>query len=141
MALIENNRRPMLKTSMTSARNHQAEQGGGDRAAQMLEDRLVRHKHFRNFFTGSVPGAHLLERRAARIVCTLSASSSIGTLSNTFSVLGLGFATTSCLSARYPIRVLVRGSTFARIRVVASSRLTIAANGLTSCVLDAICLA
>ena len=36
-------------------RNHEAEEGGSDRAAKMVEDRLLRHKHFRNFFTGSGP--------------------------------------------------------------------------------------
>jgi len=36
-------------------RNHETEEGDSDPAPQMVENRLLRHKHFRNFFTGSGP--------------------------------------------------------------------------------------
>jgi hypothetical protein len=83
----------------------------------------------------------LLGRRAARVVGTLGAGSAIGPCCNALSILSLGLAATGCLSGRYPIRVLVSSCTFARIRVVSSSRLTIAANGFAACVFGATCLA
>jgi hypothetical protein len=83
----------------------------------------------------------LLRRRTTRIVVTLGASSAIGALGNALSILGLALAAVSGLRRRYSILVLVSGSTFACVRVVGSSRLTIAANGLTPRILDTICLA
>jgi hypothetical protein len=85
--------------------------------------------------------ADLLGRRTTRIVVTLGASSAIRTLGNALSILALAFAAASGLRRRYSVLILVSGSTFARIRVVGGSRLTIAANGLTARILDTICLA
>src|ERR1700741_430648 len=46
-----------------------------------------------------------------------------GALGDAHSVLGLGFATGAGLSGRYPVRILLGGSSFARIRVVSSGAL------------------
>jgi hypothetical protein len=54
------------------------------------------------------------------------------------SILGLGFAAPAGLSGRYPVLILLSGSSFARIRVDGNASLTIAANGLTARVFDAI---
>jgi hypothetical protein len=91
-------------------------------------------------YVAGLPRQYLLGRRAGRVVGTLGAGGAIGSGRNPLSIPGLGLAATSGLSGRYPIRVLVRGCTFARIRVVSSSRLTIAANGLSACVFGATCL-
>ena len=82
----------------------------------------------------------LLLRRTAFMVLALGAIRATGALGNAHSVLGFGFAAVGGLGGRYPIRVLVRGCTFTGIRVVGSSRLTIAANRLTARVFGATCL-
>ena len=84
---------------------------------------------------------NLLGSRTTRIVVTFRARSAIGALGNALSILGLAFAAASRLSGRYSVRILVSGSAFACIRVVGSSRLTVAANGLTTRILDTIRLA
>jgi hypothetical protein len=83
----------------------------------------------------------LLWRRTTRIVVALGASSAIGALGNALSILGLALAAASGLRCRNSVLILVSGSTFACVRVVGSSRLTITANGLTTRILDTICLA
>jgi hypothetical protein len=87
------------------------------------------------------PVVNLLGGRTTLIVVTFRARSAIGTLGNALSILGLAFAAASRLSRRYPVLILVSGSAFACIRVVGSSRLTVAADGLTARILDTICLA
>jgi hypothetical protein len=76
------------------------------------------------------PVVNLLGGRTTLIVVTFRARSAIGTLGNALSILGLAFAAASRLSRA-----------FACIRVVGSSRLTVAADGLTARILDTICLA
>jgi hypothetical protein len=84
---------------------------------------------------------NLLGRRTTRIVVAFRARSAIRALGNALSIPGLAFAAASRLSRRYSVLILVSGSAFACIRVVGSSRLTVAANGLTTRILDTICLA
>jgi hypothetical protein len=72
------------------------------------------------------------------MVLALDASSAIGALGYTLSILGLCFAAVGGLSCRYSVRILVGGSTSSRIRVVGRGTPTIPANGLTTRVLDAI---
>src|ERR1700739_1394322 len=64
--------------------------------------------------------AVLLFRRAAFMVLAIYAVRTTGALGDAHSVLGLGFATGAGLSGRYPVRILLGGSGFARIRVVSS---------------------
>jgi hypothetical protein len=96
----------------------------------------------RLFLSHRRPRLSLLGRPAARVVGALGTSGAIGACRNSLSILGLGLASGSGLSGRYPIRVLVRGRTFARIRLVSSSgsRLTITANRFSACILGATCL-
>jgi hypothetical protein len=84
---------------------------------------------------------NLLGRRTTLIVVTFRARSAIWALGNALPIPGLAFAAASRLSGRYSVRILVSGSAFACIGVVGGSRLTVAANGLTTRILDAICLA
>jgi hypothetical protein len=84
---------------------------------------------------------NLLRGRTAFVVLALGASGAIGSLSNALSIFRLGFAATRGLSGRYPILILVSGGALACLRIVSGSRLTIAANGLATCVLHAVCLA
>jgi len=72
------------------------------------------------------------------MVLALDASSAIGALGYTLSILGLGFAAAAGLSSCYPVLVLLGDSSLARIWVDGSRSLTVAANGLTARVLDAI---
>jgi hypothetical protein len=74
----------------------------------------------------------------ALLVRALGASGAVGGLNYALSILGLGTAAGVALSGRYPVLILLGGTSFARIRVDGSGSLTIAANGLTSCVFDAI---
>jgi hypothetical protein len=87
------------------------------------------------------PRSDLLGRRTTRIVVTFGARGAVGPLGNALSILALAFAAPSGLSRRYSVLILGSGSTFTRIRVVRGGRLTIAANGLTTRILDTICLA
>ena len=72
------------------------------------------------------------------MVLALGALSAIGALGYALSVLGLRFAAAAGLSGRHPVLILLGGSSFARIRIDGSGSLTIAANGLTALVFDAI---
>jgi hypothetical protein len=83
----------------------------------------------------------LLGRRTTRIVVTFGARSAIGTLGNALSIPGLALAAASRLSRCYSVLIFVSGSAFACIRVVGSSRLTVAADSLTARILNTICLA
>jgi hypothetical protein len=74
------------------------------------------------------------------LVLALGASSAIGSLGNALSILCLGLAAARGLSGGYTILILVGGRTFARMRVVGSSGLAVAANSLTACICVAICL-
>lgn len=75
------------------------------------------------------------------LLLTFCARSAIRTLGNALSILGLALAAASRLCRRYSVLILVSGSAFACIRVVGSSRLTVAADRLTARILDTICLA
>jgi hypothetical protein len=70
-----------------------------------------------------------------RVSCRGSA---VGALRHARSVLGLGFTTSASLSGCYSILILLGDGSIARFRVHSSGSLTIAANGLTAQVLDAI---
>jgi hypothetical protein len=74
----------------------------------------------------------------AFLVRALDASGAVRALGYALSILGLGFAAAAGLSGRDPVLILLGGSSFARIRVHGSGSLTIAANGLTARVFDAI---
>jgi hypothetical protein len=76
---------------------------------------------------------------AALLVLALGAGSAAGALSYAHSVLGLGFAAVAGLSGRYSVLILLGDSSVARMGVDSSGSLTIAANGLTARVFDAIC--
>jgi hypothetical protein len=67
----------------------------------------------------------------AFLVLALGASLAIGGLGNAHSIFGLGFTAVGGLSGRYPVRILVGGSTSACIWVDGSGGPTIPANGLT----------
>jgi hypothetical protein len=75
---------------------------------------------------------------AAFFILALGACLDIRGLGNAHSILGLGFTPVGGLSCRYPVRVLVSGSTSACIWVHGSGSPTIAANGLTTRVFDAV---
>ncbi|MGC2194170.1 MAG: hypothetical protein WA628_05810 [Terriglobales bacterium] len=74
----------------------------------------------------------------ALLVRALGASGTVRALNYALSILGLGTAAGVALRGRYPVLILLGGTSFARIRIDGSGSLTIAANGLTSCVFDAI---
>jgi hypothetical protein len=83
----------------------------------------------------------LLRRRTAFVVLSLGAGSAIRAFGHALSILRLGFPAAGGLGRRYPILILVSRGAFARLRVIGSRRLTIAANCLTTCVLNAVRLA
>jgi len=75
---------------------------------------------------------------ATFLVLALSAGLAVRPLGNAHSILGLGFATAGGLSGRHPVRVLMRGSPSACIRIDGNCTPTVAADGLTPRVLYAI---
>jgi hypothetical protein len=91
-----------------------------------------------SLFRGGYPGL-LLPFCAALIIPALDAGSATGPLGYAHSILGLGFATVGGLSSCYSVLILMGDSSIARVRVTPGGSLTIAANGLTAAVFDAIC--
>jgi len=65
-------------------------------------------------------------------------SGAVGSLGCGHSIRALHGGAVARLCSGYPVRILLGDSSSARIRVDGNSRLTIAANGLTTPVLDAI---
>jgi hypothetical protein len=75
---------------------------------------------------------------ATLLVLALGAGLAVRALGNAHSILGLGFTAAGGLSGRHAVRILVGGSTSACIWINGCGAPTIAANGLATCVLDAI---
>jgi hypothetical protein len=74
----------------------------------------------------------------ALVVRGFDAGLSIGAFCHTLSILTLNFAAIAGLSGRYPVRVLVRNGSIARIRVNFGGSRSVTANSLTAAILDAI---
>ena len=76
--------------------------------------------------------------RTSLIVRGLDAGSATRPLSYTFSILGLGSAALGGLRGCHAVGILLGSSSIARVRVDRCGTLTVAANGFTTRVLDAV---